>query len=103
VKPPPPPQTTTPASVQRSIDKADDSVAPTPKEVDASRFAAIKSTLSKLFDEDKDRSEIATLEGLKEFLKTEHPDEPFTNDEVDAAIHKMADAKEFFFYAHGII
>jgi len=86
------PPTSTPASVRRSIDKADDSVAPTPKEIAAPRLAAFKSTLTKLFKEE--RSQTAALGRLKEFLKTEHPDAPFTNDEVDAAIHKMTDANQ---------
>jgi len=87
-----PPQNLTPAEVRRSMEKLDETAASTQKEISAPRLTAFKSTLTKLFKEE--RSQTAALGRLKEFLKTEHPDEPFTNDEVDAAIQKMTDANQ---------
>jgi len=87
-----PPQNLTPAEVRRSMEKLDETAASTQKEISAPRLTAFKSTLTKLFKEE--RSQTAALGRLKEFLKTEHPDEPFTNDEVDAAITKMTDANQ---------
>merc|ERR1712106_997821 len=87
-----PPQNLTPAEVRRSMEKLDETPASTQKEISAPRLTAFKSTLTKLFKEE--RSQTAALGRLKEFLKTEHPDEPFTNDEVDAAITKMTDANQ---------
>jgi len=87
-----PPKNLTPAEVRRSMEKLDETAAPTQKEISAPRLTAFKSTLTKLFKEE--RSQTAALGRLKEFLKTEHPDEPFTNDEVDAAITKMTDANQ---------
>jgi len=87
-----PPQSLTPAEVRRSMEKLDEVVSVTQKEIAAPRLAAFKATLTKLFKEE--RSQTAALGRLKEFLKTEHPDEPFTNDEVDAAIQKMTDANQ---------
>jgi len=87
-----PPKSPTPASVRRSIDKADESLSSTPKEIAAPRLASFKATLTKLFKEE--RSQTVALGRLKEFLKTEHPSEPFTNDEIDAAVQKMTDANQ---------
>lgn len=87
-----PPKSPTPASVRRSIDKADESISTTQKEIAAPRLTSFKATLTKLFKEE--RSQTVALGRLKEFLKTEHPSEPFTNDEVDAAIQKMTDANQ---------
>lgn len=88
-----PPKSPTPASVRRSIDKADETLAAaTQKEIAAPRLTSFKATLTKLFKEE--RSQTVALGRLKEFFKTEHPAEPFTNDEVDAAIQKMTDANQ---------
>jgi len=85
------PPEATPASVRRSMEDLD-KTATTQKEISAPRLAAFKTTLTKLFKEE--RSQTAALGRLKEFLKTEHPEEPFTDDEVDAAIQKMTDANQ---------
>lgn len=85
------PPEATPSSVRRSMEELD-KIPATQKEISEPRLLAFKSTLTKLFKEE--RSQTVALGRLKEFLKTEHPDEPFTNDEVDAAVKKMSDANQ---------
>ncbi|KAK7075067.1 MCM DNA helicase complex subunit [Halocaridina rubra] len=77
------------------IPSLDETASGTQKEIADDRLVLFRTTLSKLFKTDMTQS--LAMSRIREFMKSEHKESAFTEDEIEAAINKMSEANQVMY------
>lgn len=64
----------------------------TPKEITSERLDAFKASILKLLKEE--HTQTVAMTHVTEYVNTAHAEQPFSNDEIDAAVERMTDANQ---------
>lgn len=64
----------------------------TPKEITSERLDAFKASILKLLKEE--HTQTVAMTRVTEYVNTAHAEQPFSNDEIDAAVERMTDANQ---------
>ncbi|MPC22149.1 Zygotic DNA replication licensing factor mcm3 [Portunus trituberculatus] len=79
-------------STSRGSRQAAEDTTSTPKEISSQRLDAFKSSILKLLKEE--HAQTMAMTRVTEYVNTAHPDQPFTSDEIDAAVERMTEANQ---------
>lgn len=83
---------TTSLSASRGSKQATEDTTSTPKEITSQRLDAFKSSILKLLKEE--HTQTVAMTRVTEYVNAAHPDQPFSTDEIDAAVERMTDANQ---------